>query len=456
MDITLPSRDLSEAIAHPLFRGLLETCSDGAVVIDAQSRRILAMNTRARQLLGYAEQELVGCQCRVTMNSPACAIACPLTAQIDGDRSKDEVTLYYRGQSPDRPLHANTRMLVVRGPDGAPLAGIELFRDLGDVITLERRLRERRSLHGIIGQSAPMQSLYDLVEQVAPYDLPVLITGESGVGKERFADAVQYLSDRADGPYIKVNCAALSPSLVESELFGHKKGAFTGATHERRGCFEEASGGTLLLDEVGELPLLLQAKLLRAIQEGEVQRVGEDRPRKVDVRVLAATNREVEREVAEGRFREDLYYRLAGVRLHVAPLRERPEDIPLLSEHFLSRWFREAEERGRPRAATRLTAAATQALLERPWRGNVRELENALRLAFIRVPPGKDIGPEHILGITPRTGPEPASLNLAEIERKAIQRALDRSDGNMTTAAQLLGIDRTTLWRKLRKNEAAI
>ena len=450
MDITLPNDDVQGALSNPLVQGLLDGFSDGAVVIDARSRKVLAMNVRARQLLGYAELDAVGCSCKSTMNSPVCVISCPLTARVGGEVPQGQVELFYRG-SGERVLHAATRMVAVRGPDGAVLAGIELFQDLGPVRELERRLRERRSLHGIVGRSRAMQALYDLIEQVAPYELPVLITGESGVGKERFADAIQYLSDRAERPYIKVNCAALSASLVESELFGHRRGAFTGATADRRGRFEEADGGTLLLDEVGELPLPLQAKLLRAIQEGEVQRVGEDRPRKVNVRVIAATNRNVEADVAEARFREDLYYRLAGVRLHVPPLRERPDDIPILAEHFLTRFATESAARGRPHPAPRLSETARQGLVSRPWRGNVRELENVLRLAFIRATPGAPLGPELL---TPLPGAPEVSdeLNLEALERQAIQRALERTDSNLSAAARLLGIDRTTLWRKLKKS----
>jgi two-component system response regulator HydG len=285
---------------------------------------------------------------------------------------------------------------------------------------------------------------------VAPYELPVLITGESGVGKERFADAIQTLSDRAQAPYVKVNCGALSPGLIESELFGHKKGAFTGATQDRKGRVEEATGGTLLLDEIGELPLSLQVKLLRTLQQGEVQRLGEDRPRQVDVRVIAATNRDIESDVANGHFREDLYYRLAGVRLHVPPLRERRLDIPLLAAHFLERFGEESARRGRPKRVGALLPEAEADLVAREWRGNVRELENVLRLAWIRVPPDASIDREALAGQGPPPR-EPTPVSLADAEDVAIRKAMERSGGNVAAAARLLGIDRTTLWRKLKK-----
>jgi DNA-binding NtrC family response regulator len=360
------------------------------------------------------------------------------------------IDLFYRGRDGDKVLHAHTRMLILRGPDGVPIAGIELFADLTERELMAKALHERRSLHGIIGRSDSMQALYDLIEQISPYELPVLITGESGVGKERVADAVQFLSDRQHSAYLKVNCAAINPSLVESELFGHKKGAFTGAASDRRGSFEEANGGTLLLDEVGELPLGLQAKLLRVVAQGEIQRVGEDRPRIVDVRVLAATNRDIEADVSAGHFREDLYYRLAGVRLHVPSLAERPEDIAMLAEHFLAAFSQEAERRGRPKPQPSMSSGAVDSLLGRQWRGNVRELENVLRLAFIRTPAGEPLQAEHLT--SPGSRPQaPEGTSLAELEQQAIRRAMDRSGGNLAAASRLLGIDRTTLWRKLKK-----
>jgi len=450
VDIHLPDSDLHGILGHPLVYGLLDRVSDGVLVIDVASRHIIHMNRRAQVLLGYADDEVHGCTCAEVARSPACRLSCPLEALLEDSESKGgELDLVYRNRA-DKLVHAHTRMVVIRGPDGAPLAGIEIFRDLTEVRDLEHALRERRSLAGIIGRSPAMQELYELIEQVAPYDLPVLITGESGVGKERVADALQGLSDRMDGPFIKVNCAALSPSLVESELFGHRRGAFTGASSDRRGRFEEADGGTILLDEVGELPLGIQAKLLRALQEGEIQRVGEDRPRRVDVRFLAATNRDVEDDVAKGHFRQDLYYRLAGVRVHVPPLRQRGADIPLLAAHFLDRFAQEAAARGRPKAVDGLDTEALLWMSRQRWPGNVRELENALRLAFIRTLVGARIGLPQI-SQSRQAAVEPAAATLADLERRAITSAMESSEGNVAAAARMLGVDRSTLWRKLKR-----
>lgn len=450
MDITLQENTIEDALANPLVSALIERTSDGCIVIDPQTRHIRHMNPRARELLGYRPDELIDCLCEATLNSTVCVQRCPLTAALAGGAAAPELELVYRGVQGDKVLHARARIILVRAPDGRPIAGIELFKDLTEHRALQEEQRDRRSLHGIIGGSGPMQDLFRLVEQVAPYDLPVLITGESGVGKERVADALQHSSDRADAPYVKVNCAALNPSLIESELFGHVRGAFTGAARARMGKFEEANGGSILLDEVGELPLGLQAKLLRVLQGGDVQRVGEDRPRHVDVRVLAATNRDIESDVAAGHFREDLYYRLAGVRVHVPPLRDRLDDIPLLADHFLDRFAADSERRGRLKPHAGISEASARALTDRVWRGNVREFENVLRLAWIRTMPGVPIEPEQLE--TPGVaGPRLAPSALADVEQVAIDRAMTRTSGNISAAARLLGIDRTTLWRKMKK-----
>lgn len=411
------------------------------------------MNGYARKSLGYTQEQVIGCQCKSMMNSPDCSRACPLTAALEG-RTKRQLDLYYRGRDGQAMLHAHTRMLLVRNQSGKALLGIELFRDLRTEKKLIKALSERRSLKGIIGASPAMQALYDLVLRLAPYPIPVLITGESGVGKERFAAAIHASSPRTDGPFVTLNCATLSPDLVASELFGHKRGAFTGASHDRRGYFEEAHGGTLLLDEVGELAPSLQAKLLRVLQEGEVQRLGEERVRKVDVRVIAATNRDLEAEVAAGTFRDDLFYRLSGARLQVPPLRERPDDIKLLAEHFL----KQIEETLKI-PSLELAPEALQQLGQQSWPGNVRELQNALRVAAVFAAQDGVIQPKHLqptgqtlVGDAQKGGANHCeSLDLKTLERNAIETAMAQCDGRMSDAAKLLGIDRTTLWRKINR-----
>ncbi|MFB1485338.1 sigma-54-dependent transcriptional regulator [Corallococcus sp. RDP092CA] len=350
------------------------------------------------------------------------------------------------------------------------LGALDYFRkpfDVDDVLAVVRRAlgmvhleaeNERLSgevnlLRSLVFVSPSMARLALLIQRVGPRDVTVLITGESGTGKERVAEALVRASPRADKPYVRFNCAALTPELAEAELFGHARGAFTGAVRARPGLFREASGGTLLLDEIGELALPLQAKLLRVLQEGEVRPVGEDRPFPVDVRVLAATHRDLPRCVAEGRFREDLYYRLKVVTLQVPPLRSRPEDIAALAKHFLARHterFRMPPVPVTPALLERLTAYS--------WPGNVRELENALESAVVLSADGA-LDLELLPGGASPPAPQPASNaggtlreQLDAHERALILAALAASKGQRTEAARALGIGRATLHDKLRKH----
>jgi two-component system response regulator AtoC len=322
-----------------------------------------------------------------------------------------------------------------------------------------RRLREevegRYSFQNIIGQSAPMRDLFEKVRKVANSKSTVLITGESGTGKELFARALHYQSRRRERPFVAVNCGAIPENLLESELFGHVKGAFTGAVGHKRGLFEEADGGTLLLDEVAELPLPLQVKLLRVLQEEEVRKVGDTRTFQVDVRVVAATSRNLPRLVAEGGFREELFYRLNVVTLAVPPLRERTEDIPLLAGHYLAA-FAAADGKH----VDRLTPAALQCLLSYPWPGNVRELVNVLEQAVLltegTVVDQADL-PESVRGCPvpePPPGREGFSLRHQRVllERRLVTDALRESGGNRTRAARLLGISLRSLLYKIKEH----
>jgi transcriptional regulator with PAS, ATPase and Fis domain len=324
----------------------------------------------------------------------------------------------------------------------------------------ERRLRERKralsrarvevdEVDGIVARSQAMQAVLDLARRAARVDATVLITGESGVGKERIARLLHDESARASGPFLAVNCGAISDALLESELFGHVRGAFTGATHDRAGLFEAASRGTLFLDEVGEIPVAMQPKLLRALQTGEIRRVGESHPRKVDVRVLAATNREVPEEVRAGRFRKDLYYRLKVIELPVPPLRDRREDILPLARLMLV----DASRRMK-RAVASLTPKAADQLVRYSFPGNVRELENAMERA-VALARGERIDLSDLPEDIRRTLAPPAAASgrvkpLAEVEREYILSALALNEGNQTRTAAELGIAPVTLYRKLK------
>lgn len=304
---------------------------------------------------------------------------------------------------------------------------------------------------GIIGQSPPMHRLLEMLATIAPSEATVMITGESGTGKELIARAIHVNSPRHKGPYVAVNCAALTETLLESELFGHEKGAFTGADRRREGRFLAADKGTIFLDEIGEMPLSMQVKLLRVIQEREIQRVGGDQTLKVDVRIVAATNRDLLAEVEAGRFRQDLYYRLNVVALALPPLRERKEDIPLLAAHFLAKF---AVKNGK--RINGFTPEAMDRLLKHQWPGNVRELENAVERAVV-LARGEYVSerelPPALSGGGGEGRPEGgfANLTLEALERLAILDALDAAGGNKSEAARRLGITRKTMHAKLAK-----
>ena len=324
-----------------------------------------------------------------------------------------------------------------------------------EVNRLRREVHKEYSFHQILGKSKAMQEVFDLIRRVADSPTNVLITGESGTGKELVAKAIHYNSERRDAPFVPVNCAAIPDTLLESELFGHMKGAFTDAKADKRGLFEEAQKGTLLLDEISELPLMLQAKLLRVIQEREVRRVGSTRSVPVDVRIIAATNLMLADEVKAKQFREDLFYRLNVIEIRLPPLRERKEDIPLLVEAFLQKCAKASHKEVRG-----MTESVLALLIDYPWPGNVRELENVIERA-VTLARGEKIVPEDlppaIRGARGerRVIDEAAerTLPLQAIEREYILRILEKTGGNKYQAAQMLGIDRKTLYRKLAEIE---
>ncbi|MBA3599884.1 MAG: sigma-54-dependent Fis family transcriptional regulator [Acidobacteria bacterium] len=327
----------------------------------------------------------------------------------------------------------------------------ELFRENR---ALRRELDKHYSFAEIIGTSEALQKVFRMVEKVADTNASVLIEGESGTGKELIARAIHYKSRRAALPFLAVNCGALPESLLESELFGHTKGAFTGATADKKGLFRSSDGGTLLLDEIGEMPQTLQVKLLRALQEHEVTPVGASVPVRFDARIIAATNKNLETEVAENRFREDLFYRLNVIEITLPPLRARREDVSLLAKHFISKFAKEQNT-----VEKVISKAAMSALVNYQWQGNVRELENAIERAFIlsndeieleNLPPKIKSGAANNFEMRDPEGFRPT---LEETERRYILEILKSVSEDKTAAAEILGIDLSTLYRKLKRYE---
>jgi len=366
-----------------------------------------------------------------------------LTAYAEWKSAKEAIRLgaldyFEKGQEPDELYHRIDKAL----------AGRALRRENEN---LRAQLRERYGLPGLIAQSPAMHTVLDLVERVAPTNATLLIQGESGTGKEVIAKAVHHASARAARPFVAVNCGAVPETLLESELFGYVRGAFTGAAASKLGLFEEADGGTLLLDEIAEMPAALQVKLLRALQSGEVRRLGATQAVTIDVRVIAATNGDLATRISQGSFREDLFYRLNVIQVTLPPLRDRREDIPALAEHFLGR---AAAKLGR---TLRLSPDALERLLRYPWPGNVRELENELERAVALADDGRPLGPAHLSErIAAGDGAAPSLRTLNEaveaLKRRMIEDAL-RECGSKTQAAERLGLTRQSLQQMLRRRQ---
>jgi len=332
------------------------------------------------------------------------------------------------------------------------MSHLHLTRENAD---LKKRISADAGFSRIIGTSPAMKAVLETAGIAAPTDATILITGDSGTGKELFARAIHDQSPRKTNKLVSINCTALNETLLESELFGHEKGAFTGADKKRDGLFLHADKGTVFLDEIGDIPPSMQAKLLRAIQEREIQRIGSDRPIRIDVRIIVATNRHLEQEVKEGRFREDLFYRLNVIHIRIPALKERPDDIPLLAQHFLNRY---AQKNRKPFKG--FTPVAMNALMKHSWPGNVRELENAVERAVIlsmgQYVSEKDLPADVVKDFRPDDGSrtpltELGGKSLDEVETMALIQTLKQTGGNKSEAAKLLNITRTTLNNKIKK-----
>jgi len=433
---------LKQLIQERNFKeAILESILDGVFTVDSQFR-ITSFNKAAEHITGYKKEEVLGKNCSEVMRSPD-ADPCPLRKTLETGENVSNYEMEIITKNGKRiPVSVNTAILY--DEKGEIIGGVETFRDMSEIVRLRNEVRHRFSFGNIIGKSDCMQIIYDKLEVISVTDSNVLIEGETGTGKDLIARTIHYNSMRKDKPFVKINCAAIPENLLESELFGYKKGAFTGAVMDKMGKFEAADGGTIFLDEIGDMPLSLQAKILRVIEEKEFERLGEVKSRKVDVRVIAATNRPLKELVEQGKFRMDLYYRLNVVRIKLPALRERAEDIPLLLDHFIEVFNKKFNKRVKG-----VEQRVMDFLLDYSWPGNVRELENVIEHAMIHAR-GElirfDNLPDYLFEEC-----ESGAVSLEDIEREHILRVLKSVNNNRTRASKILGISRSTLWRKLKE-----
>jgi PAS domain S-box-containing protein len=416
-----------------------------AVFVYDQNMEIKYFNAAAEKITGHLGKDVLGKKCTTLFDKSLCLNNCDLCMKVR-DAKNDKVIFNSPFVRKDGVRRLGDFKAGLLRKDAQATEVLVSLTDVTEVTRLKQELQETHSFRNMVGKSPQMKEVFGTIQNVASYDSTVFIDGESGTGKELVASAIHYESPRARENLIKVNCSAFSDSLLESELFGHVKGAFTGALQERIGRFEEANQGTIFLDEVGDMSPNIQVKLLRVLQEKEIERVGENRTRKVDIRIIAATNKNLKQEVDAGRFREDLYYRLNVFPIHMPPLRERKEDIPPLADRFVERWKSKHKKR-----ITKLSGETLGKLMDHSWPGNIRELENAIEHACI-----KTVGPT----IELRDLPAYLQTNSNEVKtkrkrkwltKKIVQDALKEFENNQTQAAQHLNVHRITLWRKMKE-----
>jgi PAS domain S-box-containing protein len=470
--------------SQELYPLILDSITEGVFTVDADFR-ITFFNAEAEVITGFSRQQALGRKCYEVLRASICQGGCAIRKSLEtGEPQRDVNVTVLSPEMETIPIRVSTA--VLRDREGRMIGGVEIFRDVSEVEALRSELSGRRVYGDMIGSSPAMQQIFRLIPDVAPTDASVLIDGASGTGKELVARAIHDQSSRCDAPFVSVNCGALPDTLLESELFGFVRGAFTGARAGKPGRFQQADGGTLFLDEVGELSPAFQVKLLRALQDGEVQPLGSTETLHVDVRIVAATNRDLRQLMEKGEFREDLYYRLCVMPIHLPPLCERREDIIPLLEHYLSRL---AVRTGKE--IREISPAALTALYDYDYPGNVRELMNLLERAFVLCH-GQQIDVDHLppellgvqaarLGEAPEddTVPSEWPWRLKPSERKLlsssqggtgepavlsgrsqglgrpeVQRLLDVLDAhgwNRGATAAALGISRSTLWRRMKE-----
>jgi len=448
------------------WQTIIESVQDGVIIVDPGGN-IVAANTTALLMTGYKKEEVTGKSCRI-LNCTGCKI-------VGKGTGKEWCGLFFRGLIRDKKCsitHKNHRSVqilksatVFYDDNGEIVGAVETLKDISDNVKFENELISLKKtylledgFHGIVGRSPVMQSLFELIENVALTETPVMILGDSGTGKELVARALHETGSRKDKPFIKVNCASLNESLLESELFGHVKGAYTGANRNRIGRFEAAHGGSIFLDEIGDIPMSTQVKLLRVLEEKKIEKVGDNISIDVDVRIITATNRNLEQLIQEKAFREDLFFRINVFPIRCPSLVRRLDDIPLIAQHFVN-----VNARKTKKNILGFTPEAMRLMMAYNWPGNVRELRNAVEYAFVLCN-GSSVGPEHL--------PERVNACTAPInktsrecmgipmippvdkfvdEKNQLIHALKTANGNQSRAALVIGVSRVTIWKRIKK-----
>lgn len=427
---------------------ILDSIGEGVITIDLQRRITSIFNKAAQRITGFTAQEALGRHCFDVLRSSICQSRCPLQEALSSYETIQDVPCTIIDRK-GREVRVNVTVAPILDEQGRPVGAVETLRDFSTVHTLREALAGRFRMGEMVSKSPRMQDIFDILPDIAESDSTVLIEGPTGSGKEVMATAIHDLSPRSKGPFLKVNCAAIPDTLLESELFGYVKGAFTDARRDKPGRFALAHGGTLFLDEVADTSPALQVKLLRVLEEKQFVPLGATNPVKADARIIAATNRSLEELVAKRAFRDDLYYRLNIIKIQIPPLRERKEDIPILVEHFVQRL-----NALKGKKISGVSDEVMGFLLNHSFPGNVRELENILEHAYVlcrdQVIEAKHLPVEFLERVQARDSTVPLRP-LESSEARTIQSALRRHQGNRILAARELGLSRTTLWRKMRR-----
>ena len=427
---------------------ILDSLAEGLFTVD-KDFKINFFNSAAEKISGYKRENVLGKICKQVFNTNLCESDCPIAkVLLNGNNIYDLESKFNCFDLKTLPVKINAT--VLKNSQNEPVGGVVSFRDLSNLIDIDKYL-STKNYYGIVGNSKPMKEIFELIEEISDSNASVLIQGETGTGKELIANAIQETSQRKKQKFVKVNCSVLPHNLLASELFGHVKGAFTDAVNDRIGRFELADKGTIFLDEITEMPLHMQTQILRVIQEGAFERVGESVTRKIDVRIIAATNLKIKEALSTGKFREDLFFRLNVIPIEVPPLRDRKDDIAFLIKHFIQKFNLIYKKN-----ILDIDIDALDLLVQYDWPGNVREFENAIEYAFVRTKRENSICkcclPPSIRH-TAKVKCKEEIVPSGKINSKELMSLLEKNKWNKSAVAKILGVDRTTIWRYLKNNE---